>query len=253
MRLLLLLSLNCGFGRAELASLQKDTEVSLGQPHGHYPDLTGSWVKRLRGKSEVYGEWQLWPETVAGLRWYLARRPVTTETALLVSTKGKAMSSRTPSGKDAGLIAKEWRATLRKAEKVSPGFRRLAFKMLRKTAGNLIKRASDGETAGVFLCHGRTVRTDILADVYTDRNFLRVFEALAKVRERLAPVFSVGDPFPEGKRLAKSALPQGERERILALRKAGKSYVEIGRQVGVAPRTVNRYLRMAGLVKKYKR
>jgi hypothetical protein len=69
--LLLLLALNCGFGRAELASLELG-EVLLHCPHprprevGLDPAGTGSWVLRVRHKSGVYGEWKLWPDTRSG-------------------------------------------------------------------------------------------------------------------------------------------------------------------------------------------
>jgi hypothetical protein len=100
---------------------------------------------------------------VAGLRWYLARRPATAETALLVSTNRKALTARSKNGSTPNNIRAEMVATLRKAEKVSPGFRRLSFNKFRKTAGNLIKAASDGETMAVFHSRGHTVRTDTLS------------------------------------------------------------------------------------------
>src|SRR5262249_6867858 len=67
-RLWMLLALNCGFGRAELASLDL-SEVLLRRKHPHgrevgCPDTDqDSWVLRVRHKSRVYGEWKLWPET----------------------------------------------------------------------------------------------------------------------------------------------------------------------------------------------
>ena len=45
-RLLLLLGLNCGFGQAEIASLQME-EIDLDKKHPYY-DLTGSWIRRIR-------------------------------------------------------------------------------------------------------------------------------------------------------------------------------------------------------------
>ncbi len=60
---------------------------------------------------------------------------------------------------------------------------------IRKTAADLIRRLSDGEVPGVFLCHGQPVRTDNLADVYTNRPFGKVFATLRKVEEHLKQVF----------------------------------------------------------------
>ncbi len=73
-RLVMLLALNCGFGKAELASLEL-SEVLLRKRHpherevGHAGSDADSWVLRVRHKSSVYGEWKLWPETVQAIDW----------------------------------------------------------------------------------------------------------------------------------------------------------------------------------------
>ena len=60
-RLFILLGLNCGFGKADVETLQI-SEISFGDK---------SYIRRERTKTGVYGCWHLWPETVAGLHWYL--------------------------------------------------------------------------------------------------------------------------------------------------------------------------------------
>jgi len=57
MRALILLALNCGFSKREIATLQ-DGEVVPGRKH--------TYIKRHRTKTEVWGEWVLWPETLEG-------------------------------------------------------------------------------------------------------------------------------------------------------------------------------------------
>ena len=52
-RVYMLLALNCGFGQREIITLRQR-------------DVVGDKIKRVRHKSGVYGEWTLWPETVAG-------------------------------------------------------------------------------------------------------------------------------------------------------------------------------------------
>lgn len=76
----------------------------------------------------------------------------------------------------------------------------LSFGKLRKTAADLMRRFSDGEVSGVFLCHGQPVRTDNLADVYTNRPFGKVFATLRLVEEHLKAVFEAAgkEPFPKG-------------------------------------------------------
>src|SRR5262245_34408569 len=78
-RLVMLLALKCGFGRAELASLET-TEVLLRRKHPHEWEVSvrstaeDSWVLRVRHKTAVYGEWKLWPETAAAVAWWLHQR-----------------------------------------------------------------------------------------------------------------------------------------------------------------------------------
>ena len=167
---MMLLALNCGFGAAEVTGLLV-SEVFLDRPHGHY-DLAGSFIKRLRYKSAVYGEWTLWKETEAGIRWFLKRRPETAETALLVTERGRPFGGQTESGNRNQRVQNIWK---RLRDRIGPDFPNLSFNKLRKTAADLVKRASDGETAGVFLTHGQVVASDSLADVYTNRDFPKVF------------------------------------------------------------------------------
>jgi integrase len=180
-RAMMLLALNCGFGAAEIVSLQL-AEIHLDKPHGHY-SIHGSFVKRLRFKSKVYGEWKLWPETAVAVRAYIDRRPETAETTLFVSRNGRTYDHVTASGQR-NSVAKAWDRTMRRA-----GLHGLSFNKLRKTGADLVKRATDGETAAVFLAHGQTVAGDELADLYTNRHFDKVFAATDRVRETLAPVF----------------------------------------------------------------
>jgi DNA-binding CsgD family transcriptional regulator len=249
-RVLIVLALNCGFGRMELSTLQTH-ELYLSQPHGVY-DVSGSFVKAIRNKSSVYGEWKLWPETEAAINWFLAQRPVTTETALLVTKHGKPLNGVTKSNNYSSRVPNIWTKLLQRIQKDIPGFRVLSFNKLRKTAANLVRKAGDGEIAAVFLCHGQSVKSDDLNDIYTNRPFDKVFQTLDAVRTVLAPVFTVPDPFAATARRRNPSLTLAVRERIVALRREGKSYNEIVCACGVAIDTVRRYLTAAGLVRKYK-
>ena len=66
-------------------------------------------------------------------------------------------------------------------------FRRLSYGKLRKTAASLIRRFADGEVAGVFLAHGQPVESDDLLEIYSNRPFGKVFDALRRVGEYLQP------------------------------------------------------------------
>jgi hypothetical protein len=251
-RVYLLLGLNCGFGQRELGTLQQ-SEIFLDQPHGHYP-ITGSWLKKIRYKSDVYGEWQLWDETVQGVRWYLRQRPQTTESAFLVTRDGASVIRPTAGGNRAALIPNVWARLTDRIRKDFPEFRKLSFNKLRKTAGNLIRKVAGGEIAAVFLCHGQTVRSDDLAEVYTDRPFDKVFETLQTVRRELESVFTAEVvPFPDTRNKRNPHFSLAVRERIITLRMEGKQYKEIAETLEVSLATVQKYLTEAGLVKKRKR
>ena len=50
---------------------------------------------------------------------------------------------------------------------------------------------------GVFDCHGKPVQSDELNDLYSNRPFGKVFDAIKKVEQYLKPVFAESgeDPF----------------------------------------------------------
>src|SRR5262245_16683554 len=182
----MLLALNCGFGRAEVASLDT-AEVLLRQKHPHEEEVglqssaADSWVLRIRPKTGVYGEWKLWPETVAGIGWWLRQRAAITTAAkvstLLVTRKGHRYDAPTKGNHANFQIPNSWFQLTERIRKEQAAFRRLSFNKLRKTAGNLVRALAGGEVAGVFLCHGTPVKADELLDLYSNRPFAKVFEA----------------------------------------------------------------------------
>ena len=204
MRLFILLGLNCGFAAAEAGTLEP-AEILLHQKHpetGTYKITSvdrDSWIRRLRHKTEVYGEWKLWPHTVQGLLWALERRRQieTKEKALIVTAKGESYGRSTKGGNKNSRVRNLWVSLIeRNVREHAPTFRYLPFKQLRKTGGQMVRDAVDGETQGIFLCHGKPVKTDELADIYSNRPFYRVFEALDSIKELLAPMWAaVPDPF----------------------------------------------------------
>ncbi len=171
-RFLILLGLNAAMSHAELLSLRWD-EIDNDPPT----------IKRVRRKSGVYGEAVLWPETWAAIQ---RRRPKsTTASSLVLMTARSTEYTRQR-------VANTWETLRKRIERATgaPAEWWLPFKHLRKTAAQLIRNESDGEIAGVFLSHGKPVATDDLADLYSNRPFHRVAEALGKVRKRLEPMFA---------------------------------------------------------------
>lgn len=241
-RLYMLLALNCGWGIDMIASLQKQGMIFLDQPHGYYEDTHGDWIKRLRYKTTIYGEWRLWPATVAGLKWYAERRPASTESTFFVTTSGRSLMATTTSNNRTTIIAKAWDRLYRRVLKDHSDFPRLSFNKLKKTAGNLIKKLEDGETAGVFHCRGKTVHADELQDRYTDRDFAKLHDAIERMRSFLAPMFSrVADPFPGDNKTRHPVLSLGKIKKIKEMRTAGYKVAHIAKELGISGETVRRY------------
>ena len=239
-RLLLLLGVNCGFGVAEVGGLMT-TEIHLRQPHGQYP-RDGSWIKRVRFKSSVYGEWSLWPQTVAGVEWQQARRGKTEHQALLLTRRGLPLSKPTAGNNRNNKIPNAWNVLLQRVRKDRPDFRRLSFNKLRKTGADLVRRFSDIETASLFLCHGNPQRIDALLDLYTNRHFDKVFAALDRVHEYLAPMFlAVADPFPADHKKHNPTVSLAQVKRMRAMKAKGFKVYKIAEEVGVTDDTVRRY------------
>lgn len=216
-RLLLLLAMNCGFGRAEVASLET-ADVLLRRKHPHEREVgwdsspEDSWIFFLRHKTGVYGEYKLWPETVQAIEWWLLQRAEIASapqmTALLVNRNGNRYDAPTKGNHPNFQIPNSWFRLTHQVRKTQPGFRALSFNKLRKTAGNLVRQAADGEIAAVFLCHGTPVKADELLDLYTNRPYAKVFAAVDRVGDKLRPLWSeVSDPcqtrFPTRQRRAR--------------------------------------------------
>jgi hypothetical protein len=253
-RVFLLLGLNCGFGIAEVASLQLG-DIEL------YPrmdsDVRGaaesqadeeSYIKRVRRKNGVYGEFILFPQTIQAIQWSLDRRAKgagnKTEGPLLLNERGQPYDKPTATGNANQQIPNRFRDLLKRVKADENQIRMLSFNKLRKTAGDLIRRFADGETAGIFLCHGQPVQSDELLDAYTNRPFKKVFEAIRKVEEYLQPVFTAAgpEPFEPG---PQAYTTRKQVQQIADLRADGQSVKTIGERVGKSIATVHRHLKRA--------
>jgi hypothetical protein len=233
-RLWLLLGLNCGFTQAEICTLQND-EILL--------TPRGSVIKRIRHKSQVYGEFALWPETVAGISWFttwLRGKPAAATKADLLMITGLGGNYARQA------MANAWNTLIERIRVDHADFRHLPFKSLRKTAGQLIRDRTDGEISAVFLCHGRAVAGDNLADVYTNRPFAKVSAALAVVREDLQPVLKAAPDAFTNKPGSSPNISRAKIEKIQKLYSSGLSVAEISAQTVLHPETVRRWIGRSG-------
>jgi hypothetical protein len=206
-QLLILLGLNCGFGTAESAQLTGG-DIHLRTPHSKRNQEilnfesteADSFIKFVRPKSGVYGEFILFSQTVQGIEWALKSRKQFAgfgpTARLLVNGRGEPYDKRTKGGNPNKQIPNLFARLLKRIVDDHNQMTQLPFKTLRKTGGDLVKRFSDGEIKGVFLCHGNPVTTDDLDDVYTTRPFGKVFRAIREVEQYLQPMFETAGTTP---------------------------------------------------------
>lgn len=246
-RVQMALALNSAFKEAEIGSLTF-REIYLNQPYPgiarhNRPEGLGSWIKRIRRKTKVYGEWQLWPVTVAGIEWATANRkhqPKGTNDTLLVTKGGKSMDARTSGGNRSDKIYSSWRSLYRTLKKHGQMVKYLSFKHLEKTALDWLRSHYDGEIASMFACHGKPVKNDSQLEAYANKPYPGLFNALAALGEYLRPVFeAVPDPWKA--RVMKTA--PDDIAKIKELRSQGMKVTEIAGVVGMHPMSVSRILR----------
>jgi integrase len=180
LKVFILLGLNCGFSIAEFCSL---TEGEI-----YWQEKK---IKRIRSKSKVYGEWLLWDETLEVLRWALARKKEigSSSDVLMVTQQGTPLNTITKGGNRSARIPNLWGKYLSYLQKKVPGFKKLPPKQLRKIGADFIRKVANGEIAALFLAHGSPVKSDPLANDYSNKPFPQLHQALAVVRKQLSPVF----------------------------------------------------------------
>jgi integrase len=147
-RQFLLLALNCGFSISEIGTLD-------------WSMIHGDYIKRVRPKTKVYGEFLLWDITKKALGEPKKKGLVFT------TESGLGLLEPTKTNKRGAKIPNTWYRLLNRIYKFDKTFKRLGFHHLRKTSGDLMRRFSDGETMAVHLCHGKPVKTDALAGLYS--------------------------------------------------------------------------------------
>ena len=251
-RLYLLLGLNCGFGTKEIATLTIG-EIFLHQAlpadeqevFNFTSTSADSFVSLVRNKTTIVGKYLLFKQTVQLLEWALARRlkmpnPTADQPAIL-NSKGMQLDRRSGNGNPSRQIPNTFIRLQDRIVADDNQITRLPFKYLRKTAGDLIRRFSDGEVAGVFLLHGSPVKTDKLSDIYTNRPFGKVYEAIRRVEEFLEPVFAEARDSPTLEQ-PQAYTSRKAIDRIAELKKAGKSIREIAEATGKSRMTVYRHI-----------
>lgn len=256
-RLLIMLGLNCGFKGAEQGTLLLD-HLFVNRPHPNERYLRevakfecapdDRFILYSRNKTKVYGEFLLWPQTQEIVQWAIEQQKRIVKQHglqnrnLLITKQGKLFHRLTDGSKNRSQIfTNKWSALIKRIRKSEPDFPPFPFSSLRDTAGDLVRQVSDGEVSATFLMHGQPVKQDDLLDLYTKRPFGKVFEALRQLQSDLKPMF---DAAPEDvvEQPMQQYTPLNKRERIVELKKEGKTVSQIMEEVGVSRMTVLRTL-----------
>lgn len=247
-RLLICLGLNCAFGRREMATLTVD-EIYLFRRHPyatilHIPECDGdSWIMRHRGKTDIYGEWKLWPITVKAIQWWLAHRPACPAKELIVSDEGLPLKT-TRGGNGNQQLANKWKALFNRIHRDVHEFRPLSINKLRKTSIDLIQVTSkDGEVASLQACHGTYTGDDLLR-FYANRPLFKLHPALDVLFQHLQEVWSsVADPFPaeQGKLKGGPNISRGTIRKIQRMARQGYKQKHIAKTLRVSLATVSRW------------
>ena len=252
-RLYLMLALNCSFGTKEIATLTIG-EVTLHQAlseqeqevFGFPSTVADSFVTLVRNKTTIVGKYLLFKQTVQMLEWAMARRLKQPNPAadqqLILNSKGTPMDQRSENGNPSRQIPNAFVRLKKRITDDQNKISDLSFKHLRKTAGDLIRRVSDGEISGVFLLHGQPVKTDKLSDVYTNRPFGKVYDAIRKVEEILQPVFaeSGDDPTIEQPQAYTS---RRSIDKIAEMKRKGATVRKIAEVTGESKSTIHRHIK----------
>ena len=213
---LLLLSLNFGASISEIGTLD-------------WKHVKQGYVKRLRPKTRVYGEFIIWD---------LTRQTMgepQKEGLVVRNGIGNPLLSKTK-GKQSRQIKNAWDRLLKRVKRLHKDFKMMGFHGMRRTAIQFIRNESDGETAGVFACHGKPVPQDALLGLYSNPVFLKVFEAQKKVWEKLSNFMVDLEPDV----MPRKFTPAQIRE-IRSLKKQGVKTKVIAAQFGMSVNQVNRY------------
>ncbi|AMV40158.1 hypothetical protein [Planctomyces sp. SH-PL62] len=180
-RLLLYLGLNCAMGAAEGGRLARG-DILLGHRHEYAERLhfsstvEDSFVRLLRSKTEVFGEWLIWPETARMLRWRLERSRNIGSELLLVSEEGMPWYREHETNAQYH-FANVWTRLLKRVRKSDPEFPILPFGMLRDTLPDLLRHRESDDLASLCLAHGQPFQGDNLLECYGNRPFGRLHDA----------------------------------------------------------------------------
>lgn len=191
-RFLLLASVNCAFGAAELGRLTID-EIILRTEHEYAERLhfdstdEDSFIRLLRPKTKVFGEWLLWPETAGVVERAMLRARRLGSQYLACNDDGEVLYSEKRKKPD-GRFANRWNSFVERVQESHPGLPRLPYGSLRDTLPDVLRHCACDELASICLAHKGAYKPDHLLECYGNKPYGKLHEAIRGVREYFRPM-----------------------------------------------------------------
>jgi integrase len=189
-RLALYLGLNCAMGAAELGRLTISDFV-LKSKHD-FSDQLGiastdddSWLRYFRPKTDVFGEWSLWPETVELVQWAITRAKKIGSDIIFCRETGTPLYDESTPNPQQG-FANLWNRV--KAQADFKADQSLPFGSLRDTLPDYLRQKYSSEIASLCLTHGAP-GADQLIDCYANKPWAQLHKAIQEARGFYKPVF----------------------------------------------------------------
>lgn len=185
-RLMIVLGLNCSFGAAEMGRLKIDNcYMHKKHPFADKIELESTkadcWIKTRRPKTNVFGEWWLWPQTIELVQWAIDRAKAIGTDILLTTDEGRPLYEDSSMTNPQVRFANKWLYLVKVKAKSESKLPVLPFGSLRDTLPTVIRHRYTGELASLQLAHGKPVKGDDLLRCYTENPYGRLHRALREL------------------------------------------------------------------------
>lgn len=242
-RLMLYLGLNCAMGAAEMGRL-RTTDIIFERKHEHadrlhFDSLKGdSFIRYLRPKTLVFGEWLLWEETAEMVKWGSHRAGKIGSEVIFCSDNGPPWYNDASCKNPQSRFSNAWKRLIARVQKSKPDFRRLPFGTLRDTLPDLLRHKYDNDVASLALAHGTPSNGDSLLDCYGNKPFGRLHTAIREMRQHFEPMFAAAPA--DSTSIQKTYLSLATHQKIKEMVESGDSTAAIAEECGVSQMTVLR-------------
>lgn len=208
-RLCLYCGLNFGMGQSELGRILI-SDVLLNHQHEYTKHLRftsnkkDNWIRMNRPKTDVFGEWRVWPEVVVMLKWAIERAKTFGSHNLFLRPDGRLMFDES-FAKPESPFTNLWDDFIERVQGRERNIPKYPFGVLRDTLPNFLRQEHGDDMATICLAHGRPANADTLLECYANKPFGRFHTLLPQVRKVFKCVFdAIDDPLAENEQ----AVPQ---------------------------------------------